>query len=321
MPLADSVTAHLGEFVPPLVACYAYLFLYCGRAARLARQGRPVPRWRMAMFVSGVVLMTAVQVGPLDTLADDVLYAHMLQHIVIGDIASLLIVLGLTGPLLAPLLRIRPTRPLRVLAHPAVALVLWGVDMYAWHSPLLYQLAVRHDLVHALEHACFLWFGTLLWLALIGPLPKPRWFAGFGRLAYVVGVRLLGGILGNILLWDQALIYPVYRASDTARGLNPMTDQRIAGTVMMIEQILLTNLIFGWLFFRFLLQAEQRQRLLDLAGARGIPLSEERAGRAAAAGAAARLGERVLAERAEAGPSAAAGSPPPRRASAPPPRG
>jgi cytochrome c oxidase assembly factor CtaG len=108
---------------------------------------------------------------PIDGLADSVLIAHMLQHIVIGDIAPLLLVLGLPGPVLAPLLRIRVTRPLRRLASPLVALPLWAVDLYVWHLPLLYQWAIRHDLVHALEHACLLWFGTLLWLALLGPLP------------------------------------------------------------------------------------------------------------------------------------------------------
>ncbi len=77
-----------------------------------------------------------------------------------------------------------------MLAHPIVALVLWAVDLYAWHVPFFYQAAIKHDLVHALEHACFLWFGALLWLALIGPLPKPAWFAGWGALLYVIGRAL-----------------------------------------------------------------------------------------------------------------------------------
>jgi cytochrome c oxidase assembly factor CtaG len=293
-PLAD--TLHLAEFAPPLLACAAYLTLYGLRAGRLAREGRPVGRWRVVAFVSGVLLMAIVQVGPLDTLADQLLFAHMLQHIVIGDVASLLIVLGLTGPLLAPLLRVRATRPLRVLAHPGVALVLWAVDLYAWHSPLLYQLAVRHDLVHALEHACFLWFGTLLWLGLIGPLPKPRWFAGVGRLGYVVAVRLLGGILGNVLIWAGGVIYPAYRATDAARGINPISDQQIAGAVMMVEQVVLMIGLFAWLFFRFARAAEERQSLLDLAAGSRVELSEERAARAAAAGAGERLRERMLAQ-------------------------
>jgi putative membrane protein len=319
-PVLGTIDLHLGEFQPPVVAAVAYLLLYTRRIRTLAREGRPVERWRVASFWSGVVLMVVVQVGPLDTLADEVLYMHMAQHLILGDGASLLIVLGLTGPVLAPLLRIRVTRPLRVLAHPVVALVLWALDLYAWHLPLLYQLAVRHDLVHALEHACFLWFGALLWLGLIGPLPKPAWFGGWGRLGYVIGVRFIGGVLGNVLLWTQEVVYPVYKASDAARGLNPVSDQNIAGGVMMIEEIILTILLLGWLFFRFAAQDEERQALMDLASGRGVELSNARAARAVAAGHGEMLRERIRGASAQEEESAAAsgrGEPPLRGSSSP----
>jgi putative membrane protein len=294
LPVAAFPGLHWGEFIPPLLATIVYLNLYALRARALSREQRPVPKWRVASFVLGVLLVAVVQVGPLDTLADDVLVAHMLQHIVIGDIASLLIVFGLTGPVIQPLLHIRATRPLRTLAHPLVAVTLWAVNLYAWHLPFLYQLAIRHDLVHALEHGCLLWFGTLLWLGLIGPLPKPKWFAGWGALGYVVAVRFLGAILANTLIWAQTVFYHVYKASDAARGLNALSDQNLAGGVMMVEQVLLTTLLLAWLFYRFARQDEQRQSLLDFAAKRGIELSDERAGRAARAGAAERLRERLM---------------------------
>jgi len=288
--------AHLAEFIPPVLASTAYLLMFSIRTRTLARERRPVARWRIASFTSGVVIVAVVQLPPFDTLADQVLIAHMIQHIIIGDIASLLIVFGLTGPVIQPLLHIRATRPLRKLAHPVVALALWTVDLYVWHLPLLYQLAIRHDLVHAAEHACFLWFGTLLWLALIGPLPKPAWFTSWGKLVYVVGVRLIGGVLGNVFIWAQTVFYPVYKASDGARGLNPLSDQNLAGAVMMVEQMILTILLLGWLFYRFAVQDEQRQALMDLAAQRGIALTDERAARAAAAGRAEGLRERLMAE-------------------------
>lgn len=297
IPLAAAFSGlHLGEFLPPLLATVVYLVLFGSRSRTLKRERRPVARWREVSFVSGALMLALVQLPPFDTLADNVLIAHMIQHIIIGDIASLLVVFGLTGPVLQPLLHFRPTRPLRKLAHPVVALVLWAIDLYVWHLPLLYQLAIRHDLVHAAEHACFFWFGTLLWLGLIGPLPKPRWFASWGSLVYVVGVRLIGGILGNVLIWTQTVVYPVYKASDAARGLNPLSDQNLAGAVMMVEQMFLTILLLGWLFYRFALQDEQRQALLDLANRSGVELSDDRAARAAAAGASDRLRKRLLEE-------------------------
>ncbi len=285
---------HLGEFLPPVLITAVYLLLFAKRAGTLSREGRPVAVWRVVSFVSGALMLAVVQLPPFDALGDQVLIAHMIQHIIIGDIASLLVVFGLTGPVLQPLLHIRVTRPLRAMASPVVALLLWTVDMYVWHLPLLYQLAIRHDLVHAAEHACFFWFGALLWLGLIGPLPKPRWFASWGRLLYIVGVRLIGGILGNVLIWTQTVVYPVYKPSDAARGLNPLSDQNLAGAVMMVEQMFLTILLLGWLFYRFALQDEQRQALLDLATKRGVELSDDRAARAAAAGTSERLRERLL---------------------------
>ncbi len=287
--------AHLAEFLPPVLAGGAYLYLYALRARTLARERRPVERWRLFSFVAGVLLMTAVQLPPFDGLADEVLVAHMIQHILIGDVASLLIVLGLTGPVLQPLLHMRSTRPLRQLATPLVALALWAVDLYVWHVPFFYQLAIRHDLVHALEHACLLWFGMLLWLGLIGPLPKPQWWGGWGALGYIIVVRFTGAVLGNILIWSQTVFYPVYRSSDAARGISALSDQNIAGAVMMVEESILTVVLLGWLFFRFARQDEQRQSLLDLAAQQGIELSDERARRAAQAGRAETLRSRLLA--------------------------
>jgi putative membrane protein len=287
---------HLGEFLPPVIAAVVYLVLYARRLRTLARERRPVPGWRVWCFVLGVALFLGVQLGPADDLADSLLVAHMAQHIIIGDIASLLLVLGLTGPVLQPLLHLRVTRPIRVAASPIVALVLWALNLYAWHIPFFYQAAINHDLVHSLEHASFLWFGALLWLALIGPLPKPQWFQGWGALGYVIAVRLLGAVLANVLIWGQTVFYPVYNLRDASYGVSALSDQNLAGGLMMVEESVLTVLLLAWLFFRFATRDEQRQELVDLAAEHGVSLSDERAARAAAAGETARLRERILNE-------------------------
>jgi cytochrome c oxidase assembly factor CtaG len=285
---------HLAEFLPPFLAAAVYSVAYSVRAGTLAREGRPVGRWRLDAFFAGVLLLTLVQVGPFDSLADSVLIAHVAQHILIGEVASFLVVIGLTGPLLAPWLALRISRPFRVLGHPLVALTLWAVDLYAWHLPVLYQLAVRNDWVHAFEHACMFWFGFALWFALLGPLPKPSWFGNWAKLGYVVGVRFAGAVLANVLLWTQQVIYPIYRASDARQGLNPVSDQNLAGGLMMVVQMVLTVLLFGWLFYRAAAQDEERQQLLDLAADRRVALSEQRATRAVAGGGGTRLRKRLL---------------------------
>jgi cytochrome c oxidase assembly factor CtaG len=287
-------TLHLGEAGPPLVAGSIYLIAYLTRARTLARQGRPVPAARWSAFVAGVVLVTVVQSPPLDELADSVLVAHMAQHILIGDVASLLIVVGLTGPLMQPVLRLRPSKWLRRALNPVVALGLWSLDLYVWHLPALYELAIRVDLVHALEHACLLWFGVLLWMALLGPLPKPAWFTNWARLGYIAAVRLVGALLANVLIWAGTVFYPYYDGRDVQYGLSPLSDQNIAGAIMLVEQVILTTALLAWLFLRFASQDEERQQLVDLAAERGVALTGERAARAAASGGTARLRRRVL---------------------------
>ena len=257
---------------------------YRRRAAQLAQDGRGVPGWRRACYASGLVMLAGALSSPADSIADRLLVAHMVEHLLIGDLATLLIVLGLTGPMMAPLLRLRPFRALRVLSHPLVALPVWAIDLYAWHLPVLYEAALRNDYIHILQHACLFVAGIAMWMALFGPLPKPAWFGNLGSLAYIIGVRLIEGILGNVMLWSHTVFYPYYRSFEAHYGLSPLADQIDAGAVMMVEGSIVTILLFAWLFARAASQSEQRQALLDFARAHDLELDDARAARAVAAG-------------------------------------
>src|SRR2546422_10062452 len=148
-PLAASSLAEAAVQVAPLALL---ALLYWRRVHALARARHVPARWRRACFYSGLAVILAALAG-LGGASEDLLYAHMIEHLLLGDIAALLIVLGLTGPLLAPLLRIGLFDRLRLLAHPALAFPLWAIDLYVWHIPALYEAALRHEGVHALEHA------------------------------------------------------------------------------------------------------------------------------------------------------------------------
>ena len=257
--------------------------LYARRVRTLAVTGHPVPGWRQACLYSGFLVIGAALTA-LGSDSQELLYVHMIEHLLVGDIASLLIVLGLTGPLLAPVLRIRVFDRLRALSHPAVALPLWAADLYLWHLPALYQAALRHPGVHALEHAMFLGFGINMWMCLFGPLPTPSWFGNLGRLVYIVAVRLAGTILGNVFLWSGTVFYPFYLHGDAAHHISPLADQNVAGAIMMVEESILTLCLFCWLFLRTAREGEERQDLLDFAHSRGLELTDARAARAVAAG-------------------------------------
>jgi cytochrome c oxidase assembly factor CtaG len=266
--------------------------LYALGVHRLAGTPRAVPGWRQASFYSGLALIVLTLTG-LGNLGDDLFWAHMVEHLVLADIGALLLVLGLTGPLLAPALRIRLVDRLRFLVHPVVALAVWALNLYAWHVPALHEAAVRHDAIHALQHTCFVLAGVNAWMALLGPLPKPAWFGNFARLGYVLVMRLAGAVLGNVLVFGGHAFYPVYAAGEARHGLSPLADQNTAGAIMMVEGSILTIVLLGWLFLRAAREADERQELLDLAGARGVELSERRAARAVAAGRGAELRRRL----------------------------
>jgi cytochrome c oxidase assembly factor CtaG len=153
-------------------------------------------------------------------------------------------------------------------------------------------------LVHAVEHACFLGFGIAMWLALLGPLPAPAWFGNAARLGYVLVVRLAGALLANIFIWSGTAFYPDYAAGEAQHGVSALSDQGLAGSIMMIEGSIVTLALFAWLFLWAAAEGERRQELLDFAAAHGLSLDEERAARAVAAGRAAEL-ERRLRDQAE----------------------
>ena len=280
------LTAHVGgpvfaplELAPAAVAAV----LYAKRARTLARDGRhPVPAWRQWCFHGGLALIVVTLVSPVAHISDELFLAHMAEHLLLADIGALLLVLGLTGPLLAPILK--RAGWLRVLGNPAVALPLWAIDLYAWHAPGLYQGAVRHPALHALEHACFVAFGMAIWMPLFGPLPQPAWFGNAAKLGYIIVVRLTGAVLGNVLVWSGTVFYPDYAAGERSWHVTAVQDQNAAGAIMMVEGSLLTICLFAWLFLRFAREGEERQELLDLAAERGVALDERRAARAVSAG-------------------------------------
>src|SRR5580765_9098808 len=108
--------------------------LYVLRVDRLRGTPRAVPAWRQGCFYGGLVLIVAA-LTLLGGAADELFWAHMVEHLLLGDIGALLLVLGLTGPVLAPVLRIGVFDRLRVLVHPLVAFPLWALNLYFWHLP------------------------------------------------------------------------------------------------------------------------------------------------------------------------------------------
>ena len=287
---------------------YVLVAIFALRARRLASEGRPVAGWRVALFAAGIAVAVAADLPPISTQSEQRLSIHMVQHLLIGDLAALLIAVAMTGPLLRPILALPGLRHLRWLIHPLVAIPLWVVVFYGWHVPVLYEAALRSDLVHATEHATMFGAGLAMWLGLLGPLPKPVWFGNAAALVYILVMRLAGAAIANVFIWSGTPFYPAYDAVARSRGINATGDQSVAGAIWMLEGSLLTVGVFAWIFARWMTQDTATQELIEYAADLGIELDRARAQRAVAAGAEERL-RRRLDEQAASGQAA---RPPPR---------
>jgi putative membrane protein len=161
------------------------------------------------------------------------------------------------------LLALEPVARLQVLVHPLVALPLWALNLYVWHLPVLYEGALEHDAVHALQHVSFFAAGALMWAPVVEVLPGPIWFGTGAKLGYIVAVRLIETVLGNVFLWSGTVFYDTYSDADVPWGVSPLADQGWAGTVMMLEGSLVTIGAIAWLFLRLAAEGELRQELLE----------------------------------------------------------
>jgi len=255
--------------------------LYWRRTRTLARRGRPVPWPRLAAFAAGLATLFIALASPIDTIGEERLFSmHMLQHLLLGDVGALLLVLGLDGPLLRPLLRFRLVHRLRVLAHPLVALPLWAANFVVWHLPVLFDAALRSDAIHALQHSLFVALGMLMWAALLEPLPGPAWFTAPWKIPYVLGMWLVMLVLSQVFIWSSHVYYAPYTHDATLWGLSHLADQKVGGGVMLVESMLTMLPALVWVLLMVLRESEARQQLLDAGVAPAAASRAARYGRA-----------------------------------------
>ena len=249
-----------------IVAIYVWRF----RAARREAGGRGAG-WPQALaFTGSMLLLAAATITPISTLGDEYIFSgHMVQHILLGDLAPLLLLLSLSRVIMRPATRrlVGIEKRLGRLAHPITFIVAWLVMVYAWHIPAMYDLALESPLAHGLEHATFYVAGTLLWWPLIQPVPMRHRLEGVMGLAYVFAAKMTLGVLGLYLTWSTGVIYDYYVNVPRIWGLSPIEDQNVGGAIMMVEQALVLLSVFFLMFMRMLAQSEEadlrRERLED----------------------------------------------------------
>jgi cytochrome c oxidase assembly factor CtaG len=244
--------------VAALTAVYATWW----RRARTPAEPHPPGLGRLALFAAGLLVIGVALVSPIDRLGEQLLLMHMLQHVLLLDIAPILLILALTKVLLRPVTRRVHTLERRagLLAHPAFAVVLYAGLMWFWHIPALYDAALRHPLLHALEHVCFAGAGALYWWHLLSPIRTRMRLGGLGPIGYMVATKLLVGVLGIALAFAPHAIFPFYAHHPHYWGLTPGQDQSMAGLLMALEQSVVMGVALVVLFVQMLNESEREAK-------------------------------------------------------------
>ncbi len=232
------------------------------RRAAPSGRGAEAPVWRLCAFLASLLIVVIALVSPLDALADQLFFMHMLQHMLLLDLVPILAILGLTRVILRPLTRAVSAleRQAGALAHPAFAVVLYVAVIWTWHVPAAYDLALRDSRVHLLEHVTFLLAGSLYWWHLLSPIRARMRLGGMGPVVYMVTTKLLVGALGMGLAFAPAALYPYYVHHARVWSLSAGEDQSIAGLTMAVEQSLVMGVAVVVLFTRMLSESEAEQR-------------------------------------------------------------
>jgi putative membrane protein len=266
------------------VAWVAYLWAW--RRARRPGMPHPPGYGRLALFSASMLAILAALVSPIDSIADNVMAVHMVQHVILLDIVPVMIILSLTKGLLRPVTRrlARIEEGAGFLAHPVFAVCVYVGIMGLWHVPRMYDLALAHSGVHLIEHVCFLTAGMLYWWHLLSPIKARMALGGMGPIVYMAVTKFFVGMLGIILVFAPHAIYPWYESHPHYWGLTARADQSLAGVVMALEQSVIMGSALVYIVVRMLNDSEreaQRQERHDAAWARYREQLAERQARGA----------------------------------------
>jgi cytochrome c oxidase assembly factor CtaG len=271
-----------------LTNCVVFAAIYFRGWRQLTR--RNDQRWnvgRLTAFVGGLLAIFLALASPVEPLAALLLQVHMVQHLLLTMVAPPLIWLG--APLLpvlhglpkpirtewiGPLLRFAPLRRFATrLVHPVPALALFVAMNLLWHIPANYELALRSDGWHYLQHACFMGAGLIFWYPVIQPYPnRPRW-SSWLVLPYLILADVQNTILSALLTFSGKVLYPYYAQVPRIGNISPLEDQSAAGVIMWVPGSVAFLAPLFWIGLRLLYgtgterrrQTVKRRELRELA--------------------------------------------------------
>ena len=229
-----------------IVICAAVYALGCVRIRHTRRE--MFPSWRAACFILGLVALWLAIASPLAEFDDYLLVAHMTQHLVLMSVTPPLLLLGFP---IVPLLRGLPKSLLRrvfaqlfsvgilqslgrFLTHPIVAWIAMNLSYVAWHVPAAYELALRSEGWHYVEHSCFFFTSLMFWFPVVRPWPSVSRTSRWPLLLYLLGADVINTALSAFLTFCGRVLYPSYADAPRISSLSPLSDQVAAGAFMWV---------------------------------------------------------------------------------------
>ncbi|ADW69201.1 cytochrome c oxidase assembly protein [Granulicella tundricola] len=241
----------IGDWTPPLfltATCILTIALYL-RGFSLLRRTRPTfSSLRAASFCAGILVLWLALASPLEELADTVLTAHMIEHLLLMSAVPPLVLIGwpvvpmlrglplwLRRSLVHPLLRSRLIRAvLHWLDSPLVAWLLMNATLLLWHLPKAYDFALEHEGWHDFEHICFLATSLGFWWILLRPWPATARSASWGFLAYLLSADFVNTGLSATLAFIGHPVYAYYLNHTNPLGMDPLMDQQVGASIMWV---------------------------------------------------------------------------------------
>jgi putative membrane protein len=257
-----------------IIALVGASVVYARMYRRASSRSSALGAGRWAPYASGIAVLAVALLSPLDAIGDKwLLSAHMLQHVLLSDVAPALIVLGLRSPVLPlgltpSVLRVvapggRSGRVLSRLTSPWVAIPLWATATWLWAIPAMFDFAAQHAVVHALEHATLFYTGLALWWLIVDPLPRARLRPNGERLALLGFTRLASAAICVPLTWMTSTQYSLYASAPRGFGISALADQQLAGAGMCFIEFLVFGIAFAAVFISMLGRDESRVALAE----------------------------------------------------------
>jgi putative membrane protein len=224
--------------------------LYVWGARRLQRTPTLTQK---CFFFAGLLVMFGSLNGPIHDLSDDYLFsAHMVQHLLLTLAMPPLLLAGVPGWMLRPVLAHRAVAPVaRLFTRPAICFAVFNVVIAAWHLPPLYNAAMANHNIHILEHLMFMVAAVLMWWPLLSQLPEYPRLAYPGQMLYSFLMSIPMSIVAIYIAMADQVLYPAYSAAARIFPLTPLEDQLLGALIMWIPGGLIFYVIMSVVFFKW----------------------------------------------------------------------